>query len=963
MKNIKTILYKELRAYFLSPVALIFLGVFLVAVLFAFFTSARFFARNIADVRPLFEWLPILLIFLVSAITMRAWSEEQKMGTLEILLTLPMKTRDLVLAKLVAGIALVVLALALTLPIPITVSFLGDLDWGPVVGGYLGALLLASAYLSIGMCVSSLTDNQIVSLMVTAVICSVFLLIGSDTIVGFFGTQGGELLRAIGTGSRFKSIERGVLDLRDLFYYFSLCAFFLLLNVHFLETKRRDTYTQSGSNRARVHLLTVVLAGLNLVAGNFWLAPVMSARADMTEDGLYSISPATDKILAALDEPLSITGYFSEKTHPLLAPLVPRIRDLVTEYKIRGRGKVRINFVDPNKDEELRKEIEELYDIRSLPFRISDRHEESVVNSYFHLLIQYGNQFEVLSFDDLIEVDAEPSGVEVRLRNLEYDLTRAIKKVSQGFQTIETVFGNLQKPASLTAYITPDSLPKEIKEAPERIRKVVQELVDKSDGKFSFKEVNPEGKRELQQEIYDKYGFRPMALDLFGEKSYYLYLLLKVGDNLERIFLQGDLTEAAIKQSIEAGIKRGTPGFLKTVGLFTENPPPVQQNPQIPPQFQEPQRQADYKLLERALSEDLTVKRIEIKDGYVPSDIDALIVARTGKLTDKQKFGIDQYLMRGGSLIVLSSAYDINIDRSGITAVKSDSGLNEMLKYYGVTVDDSFLLDKQNARFPVPVQERKGMFMVRRIKMMDYPFFPDIRSDGFNKGHLALSGLQNVVMNWASPLQIGENLKGMKADVLLSSSDQSWTYSDTKILPESLEEADSAFLPEGKLKSYPVAATITGRIPSYFSDKPSPLFGADEGEEPDNANESKAEEDRTGRTLKESTPEARLAVVGSSAFVSDLVSNFSSQIGGGLYRGNSQFLRNLVDWALADTDLLQIRTSGSLARTLKPLEEEQRSIWEIGNYVFALAALFIVVIVASTRRRRAKPIISVEAKS
>ncbi|MBN1655815.1 MAG: Gldg family protein [Deltaproteobacteria bacterium] len=963
MNNLKTILKKELRAYFLSPVALIFLGVFLVAVLFSFFTSARFFARNIADIRPLFEWLPILLIFLVSAITMRAWSEEQKLGTLEILLTLPMKTRDLVFAKLVAGICLVLLALALTLPIPITVAYLGDLDWGPVVGGYLGALLLASAYLSIGMCVSSLTDNQIVSLMITAVICALFLLIGSDTVVSFFGTQAGELLRSIGTGSRFRSIERGVLDFRDLFYYLSLCAFFLVLNIHFIETKRRDTHTRTGIKRARVQLLTVVLVGLNLIAGNLWLAPIMSARADMTEDGLYSVSSSTDKILAALNEPLYISGYFSEKTHPLLAPLVPRIRDLVTEYEIRGRGKVRLDFTDPNKDEELREEIGELYDIKSLPFRISDRHEESVVNSFFHLLIRYGNQYEVLSFDQLIEVDADQNGVDVRLRNLEYDLTRAIKKVSQGFQTIDTMFGSLSKPATLTAYITPNSLPNEFKDVPERLRKAVQELVDKSDGKFSFKELNPEGNKEMQNEIYQKYGFRPLALDLFGEKSYYLYLLLQVGDQMERIFLQGDLTEAAIKQAIEAGIKRGTPGFLKTIGLLTENPPPVQQNPQLPPQFQEPQRQADYQLLQRSLSEDFTFKRVQVTDGYVPSDIDVLIVARPGSLNDKQKFAIDQYLMRGGALVVLSGAYDIEIDRSGIRAVKSGSGLNEMLKYYGATIEESFLLDKQNARFPVPVQERKGMFMLRRIKMMDYPFFPDIRSDGFSKGHIAVSGLQNVVMNWASPLQIAENLKDIDAEVLLRTSDHSWLYTETEILPESLEAADTAFQPEGKQKSYAVAATFTGRIPSFFSDKPSPLFGADAAEEQSDAEQSKAEKDRTGRTLKESTPEARLVVVSSSAFASDLVSNFSNQIGGGLYRGNAQFLRNLVDWSLADTDLLKIRTSGSLARTLKPMEENERSAWEIGNYVFALAALLMVVVVASSRRRRARPIISLEAKS
>ena len=131
MSTILTVARKELRSYFLSPVAVIFLGVFLLITLFVFFTSSRFFARNIADVRPLFEWLPVLLIFLVAAITMRAWSEEEKIGTLEVLLTLPLRTRDLVLGKFAAGMLLVVLALALTFPLAIMVSRFGNIDWGP----------------------------------------------------------------------------------------------------------------------------------------------------------------------------------------------------------------------------------------------------------------------------------------------------------------------------------------------------------------------------------------------------------------------------------------------------------------------------------------------------------------------------------------------------------------------------------------------------------------------------------------------------------------------------------------------------------------------------------------------------------------------------------------------------------------------------------------------------------------
>ena len=121
---------KELGAYFGSPMALIFVGAFLIATLFVFFWASTFFARGIADVRPLFQWMPILLIFLVGALTMRQWSEEQRAGTLEVLLTLPMSRSAVVLGKFMAVMALVILSLALTLFLPITVSILGNLDWG-----------------------------------------------------------------------------------------------------------------------------------------------------------------------------------------------------------------------------------------------------------------------------------------------------------------------------------------------------------------------------------------------------------------------------------------------------------------------------------------------------------------------------------------------------------------------------------------------------------------------------------------------------------------------------------------------------------------------------------------------------------------------------------------------------------------------------------------------------------------
>ena len=172
MGEINRVARRELAAFFGSPVAYIFIGAFLAVCLFVFFWVDAFFSRNIADARPLFEWMPILLIFLCAALSMRLWSEERRAGTLESLMTLPVATYKLVLGKFLAALGLVSVALALTLPLPITVSLLGPLDWGPVLGAYLATLLLAAAYLSIGLFVSARTDNPIVALIGTTLLCA-----------------------------------------------------------------------------------------------------------------------------------------------------------------------------------------------------------------------------------------------------------------------------------------------------------------------------------------------------------------------------------------------------------------------------------------------------------------------------------------------------------------------------------------------------------------------------------------------------------------------------------------------------------------------------------------------------------------------------------------------------------------------------------------------------------------------
>jgi ABC-2 type transport system permease protein len=922
---------KELRALFGSPVALIFLGLFQLITLFTFFSASRFFARNLADVRPLFEWLPLLLVFLTAAVTMRAWAEERKLGTLEVLMTLPVRTLDLVLGKFFAATALVAVALALTLPLPLMVSTLGPLDWGPVLGGYLGALLLGALYASLGLFVSARTDNQVVSLMLTLALGGALYLVGTDTVVDLFGTSTGELLRALGTGARFESIERGVIDLRDLVYYLGLTVTFLAVNWAGLERDRLDRDSAGGAAKDRAILVLAGLVALNSLALVGWLAPVTAARADLTENGDYSISPTTRRVLSDLAEPLFIDGYFSERTHPLLAPLVPQLRDLLDEYAIAGKGRVKVTVADPNADPDLEARLADQYAIRSVPFQVDDRNQVSVVNSFFHVLVRYGDQYEVLSFEELIEFYADSQTAEVKLRNPEYDLTRAIKRVSQDFTSLASVLARLPDTATLTLYATPGTLPADFQELPALVRKVAEEVAGQSGGRFAFAEVDPSGDDALKQQLFDRFGLRPLAVDLFSTQTFYMDIVLAMGDKVERLAPRPGVSEADLREAVEAGVARLVPGQLTTVGLFTEAPVPPPPNPQIPPQFQPPPPQPDYRALEQLLGEGYEVVRIDPTRPDIPASVDVVIAGRTGRLDEDARYALDQYLMRGGRLIALAGAHDIDVDRSGLSATAAPA-LKPVLAPWGVSIGDGFVLDEQNAAFPRPVQERRGGIILQRMEMTPYPFFVDVRQSGLEVGHPALAGVNGLTFPWASPMTV-EAPAGVEAVVLARSSAGAWKQAGSSL------EIPAA--PGSERAQHALAAVLTGVFPSAFAEE-------------DASATSAASVDRA--TISKSLPDARLAVLASSDSVSDLILQLAGQPGGEVHRGNLQLLQNLIDWAVEDTDLLEIRSAGAFARTLEPLDAAAQSTYEAVQYALALALLGLVAFLARRGRAELAPL-------
>ena len=232
--NIKTIFLKELRSYFNSPVAYIVIVVFLS--ILGWFFSSNLFLMNLSSVRIVFEITPFLLLVFAPAITMRLISEEKKTGTLELLMTKPVREYEIVVGKFLAAFMLYVVTLLPTLIYTAAVAMVGTLDYGSVIGGYIGLLLLGAVFTSVSVFGSAITENQVVAFIVSFLV--VFILLMIDRIVPFAPGMLATVLEFLSIDFHFNNIARGVLDSRDLLYYFSVIGFTLFLGTVALQKRR-----------------------------------------------------------------------------------------------------------------------------------------------------------------------------------------------------------------------------------------------------------------------------------------------------------------------------------------------------------------------------------------------------------------------------------------------------------------------------------------------------------------------------------------------------------------------------------------------------------------------------------------------------------------------------------------------------------------------------------------------------
>ena len=243
MGGVMTVFRRELASYFATPVAYVFIVIFLVLAGVLTFTIGNFFGRGQADLAPFFGFVPWLFLFLVPALTMRLWAEERRLGTFELLLTLPLAQWQAVVGKFLAAWAFCAIALALTFPLVVTVNILGDPDNGVIATGYLGCLMVAGAFLAVGAAISAMTTNQVIAFVLAVAACFFLTAAGSPIVTEFLSRrlpQLADIARAISVSDRLAGFSRGVISARDLVLFASFIGFFLFANTIAVDQRKAD---------------------------------------------------------------------------------------------------------------------------------------------------------------------------------------------------------------------------------------------------------------------------------------------------------------------------------------------------------------------------------------------------------------------------------------------------------------------------------------------------------------------------------------------------------------------------------------------------------------------------------------------------------------------------------------------------------------------------------------------------
>jgi len=459
-ENIIAIARKELRAFFNNPTAYVVLAVFLVLWEFLFFRTA--FLVGEASLRGLFDLLPWLFLVLIPAVTMGSISTEKSEGTLEFVLTSPITDLEFILGKFLGILIFVASSFVFVLPVAAAFSRFGNLDWGIVAAQIFASLFLSAVFISLGIFVSSFFQSPISSFLVSALICFILVAIGFDLFTAILPSNLTVVLERISVFSHFQSVSRGVLDVRDVWYFVSLSSVFFALTL-------LQFYKRRYGNRK--HSFRTFQAGTLLFIGIVVLTNILGekipGRLDLTGEKIFTPSEITRNTLSNLKDVLNVTLYTSSQLPSQLQPVVRQTKDLLSDYQNLGKGKVLVLYKNAS-DPQVSQEAKSL-GVREVQFNVLSREEFQVKSGYLGLTLSYGGQNEVIPFIS-------------DTSDLEYQLTSLVRKLTvTNKKKIAFLEGNGEKSPSFDYKVLSEELKKQFE---------IKEVVDDEKNPVSLKDYS-----------------------------------------------------------------------------------------------------------------------------------------------------------------------------------------------------------------------------------------------------------------------------------------------------------------------------------------------------------------------------------------------------------------------------------------------------------------------------------------
>jgi len=685
-------------------------------------------------------------------------------------------------------------------------------------------------------------------------------------------------------------------------------------------------------------ILTFGLVLANLAALTALVTP-LRARLDLTEQREYTINDATLRVLRNLPDTVEVYGYFSGETHPKLKPLIPMIGDVLEEFRIRSEGKVLARMVDPKDDPIAEKEAYRRFSVRATPFPIETQYERGVKSAYFSLVVAFGEHSVRLDFGDLIEVQPGPNdSVVVKLRSLEYQLTSSIDKVVREFESLEMKLAEGKDPVLVELFVSePERAPEgEARDLFTKKRKAMQEVVDELTKKykagFTAKLIDPEAEPGGPERVRTSYGLTPVRAQANGPANLWLDGVVRSGKKGERIQLRDSADKergaGEVREAVEAAVRRLLPGAMRTVGIASNKP---KLSPEEMMQYAKAGMEMpgdEYGQLRNTLKAGFKVVDVDLSSGAAPLDVDVLLVMKPRDWTTKHELALDQFLMYGGKAIVCVDQAELPQNARSFALSPVVVKADELLARYGVTVRKELVMDERHVPYPLQRWKDIGGLRIPVVEQLPYPWFLDIRGDSIDRSNPVVSGVEAASLLWANPITVdATKIPGVRVSSLLTTSDRAWTSKDIRTV-----EPKATFKEYGapeKLGRETVAVSLEGKLPSAFKDRPEAVTGG-AGAEP----------------LLESPETTRLVVIGDSEFASDIAARISPS-----FKGNVQLVSNLIDWALANEDLIRIRSRGAADRPLAKLEPEEKRKLQLANYAVPIGLVLLFGLGRAASRR------------